>query len=268
MNSTDISLLQIDHPGANDQVYRARRNEIALAAQQYELIGKIREISYLEQENKTWEIIVKKLDSLHSQYACQKFLDCKQKLELSKNIIPSFTSVNSLLINFELIPTAGLIEGSHFLKKLAERKMYCTQYIRHHSNPEYTPEPDIVHELIGHAYMFTDPEMVDITILFGKIALRATPEDLLLLGSIYWFTIEFGLVRENGELKCYGAGLLSSIKEMENVIEGKGVNILDFDIDAIERTGYDYSDIQNTYFVIPSFNYLYEVIKTKFNHYL
>jgi phenylalanine-4-hydroxylase len=268
MNSTDISQLQIDHPGANDKIYRARRNEIALAANEYESTGKIVEVVYSEQENKTWNIIVSILDPMHSRFACQKYLDCKQRLALTKDSIPLFANVNLQLLNFELIPTAGLIEGSYFLKKLADRKMFCTQYIRHHSNPEYTPEPDIVHELIGHAYMFTDPEIVDITVLFGKIAQRATTDDLLLLGSIYWFTIEFGLVRENNQLKCYGAGLLSSIKEMENVTQGKGVNVFDFDIDVIERTGYDYSDIQNTYFVIPSFNYLYEVIKTKFNKYL
>lgn len=268
MNSTDISQLHIDHPGASDPIYRARRNEIALAADNYEVTGEIQEIIYTKQENSTWQIISSKLEPLHQEYACQKFLDCKKKLILPADKVPSFIRTNSQLEGFELVPTAGLIEGSHFLRKLAERKMYCTQYIRHHSNPEYTPEPDIVHELIGHAYMFTDPEIVELTELFGRIACLATLEENLLLGSIYWFTIEFGLIRENNELKCYGAGLLSSIKEMQNAVEGKGATILDFDLGIIEKTIYDFSDIQNTYFVIPSFNYLYEVIKTRFNQYL
>lgn len=127
--------------------------------------------------------------------------------------------------------------------------MLCTQYIRHASNPEYTPEPDIVHEVIGHVPMFTDPDFVEFSELLGRAALKANEEELKQIERLYWFTIEFGLIQEK-ELKVYGAGLLSSFGEIQHCM---GVEKLPFDLQTVIETDYDYTKMQDKLFVIQSF---------------
>jgi phenylalanine-4-hydroxylase len=127
-----------------------------------------------------------------------------------------------------------------------------TQYIRHHSMPLYTPEPDVVHELIGHATSFFRPEIVRLTRLFGEAALNANEETLRQLERVYWYTLEFGVAREGSDVKAYGAGLLSSFGELgrfESQAELKA-----FDIAEIARTNYDPTNYQKQLFVAPSFS--------------
>ncbi len=249
---TDITHLAIDHPGANDSAYRLRRDEIARAAIQFHKTGgEIPYIGYSSEEQTTWRNVVGTLDSLHAIYARDIYLDAKNILQFSPEILPELRDVSKKLqyeSGFQLHPVEGLIESRGFLSTLAQRIMLCTQYIRHASRPEYTPEPDIIHELIGHAPTFLDPDIVKISECIGRAALYATPEQLIQLERIYWYTIEFGLVSENGKIKALGAGILSSIAECERAFATEIIRE-PFTIQTVIQTPYDFSAVQPKYFV-------------------
>lgn len=164
------------------------------------------------------------------------------------------------LSGFRLAPVEGLVETRGFLSWLSYRTMLSTQYIRHHSHPEYTPEPDIIHEAIGHIPMFTNRNFADFSQFIGHGARIATDEQLEELGRLYWFTVEFGLIEESGELKAYGAGLLSSFGELENAFTEK-VERRPFDLREVISTSYEYSDMQPVLYVIPSYKYLKDVTR-------
>lgn len=121
----------------------------------------------------------------------------------------------------------GILSQREFLNCLAFRTFCCTQYIRHHTKPEYTPEPDILHEFMGHVPMFADPKVCDISQLIGQLSLGATDQQIAILGSIYWFTIEFGVCIEEGKNKFYGAGIASSYGEIGHMVKSTDLRKLD-----------------------------------------
>jgi phenylalanine-4-hydroxylase len=128
-----------------------------------------------------------------------------------------------------------LVSPREFLEQLADSNMLCTQYIRHHSVPEYTPEPDVIHEIFGHAVFFLNEDVRKISRLFGKVACQADDELVEDLIKVYWHTIEFGVCREGQSVRAYGAGLLSSIGELSSI---KGVPLRPFDIEEMKVTEY------------------------------
>jgi phenylalanine-4-hydroxylase len=152
---------------------------------------------------------------------------------------------------FRMLPVAGLISGRGFLSAMAEGVFLATQYVRHHSVPFYTPEPDIVHELVGHAAGLFHPDIVNLARRFGEAARRSDEATMKRLELVYWYTLEFGLVYENGTPKTYGAGLLSSFGEIERFATEAQIRPLDFD-DAATRP-YDPTQYQQVLFVSPSF---------------
>jgi phenylalanine-4-hydroxylase len=158
---------------------------------------------------------------------------------------------------FRLAPIEGLVDTRAFLSWLSWRTMLSTQYIRHHSRPGYTPEPDIVHEAIGHIPMFTNPDFADFSQFIGHGARIASDEQLEGLGRIYWFTVEFGLVEAEGETKAFGAGLLSSFKELEHAFSDN-VERRPFVLEDVIEHEYTYSDMQPVLYIAPSYKFLKE----------
>jgi phenylalanine-4-hydroxylase len=147
---------------------------------------------------------------------------------------------------------AGLVEPRVFLESLAEGVFLSTQYIRHHSTPLYTPEPDVVHEVFGHAVTLASGRLAELNRLFGGAARRTrSAEAFERLARVYWFTIEFGVVREAGEIKAYGTGLLSSAGELEAM---GGAELLPLDFEAASRREYDPTNYQPALFCAESFD--------------
>jgi len=214
--------LESDHPGFNDDVYRQRRQMLTESAKNHKWDKPIETIDYSPEEIATWGAVWDKMEDLWDKYACKEY---KQSMELMKDHchygrdrIPQQEDISNFLMsrtNFRMRPVAGLLSSRDFLNGLAFRVFFSTQYIRHHSMPLYTPEPDICHELLGHAPMFLDRDFADFSQEIGLASLGASDEDVQKLAWCYWHSVEFGLCREDGQHKAYGAGLLSSFGELE-----------------------------------------------------
>lgn len=246
--------LDADHPGFHDADYRARRNQIAQLALDYRG-GDAPVVSYTDDEHNVWREVWRHLEPLHARYACREYLDASQRIGLSRHIIPQLRDVNDVIArvsDFRMLPVAGLVTAGAFLEQLGRGVFLSTQYMRHHSVPLYTPEPDVVHELIGHAATFAHPEFVRLNQAFGRAVIGASEEAIERIGRLYWYTLEFGVVREKGALKVYGAGLLSSFGELGRFETEE--RLAEWDVDALAATPYDPTRYQERLFVAPSFD--------------
>lgn len=258
----DIEELPLEHPGAHDAEYRARRDHIASLSKKFRLDPnhQIIDVEYKPEEQKVWQIVYAKLDELHQKHASKDYLTAKKTLGITGERIPQLSEMSKRLTEltgFRLAPIEGLVDTRAFLSWLAYRTMLCTQYIRHHSRPEYTPEPDIVHEAIGHIPNLTNPDFANFSSFIGEGAKIADERQLEELGRLYWFTVEYGLIEENGETKAFGAGLLSSFGELENAFSNN-VERRPFDLEKVINTTYSYSDMQPILYIIPSYAELKE----------
>ena len=181
-----------------------------------------------------------------------------RRLDFDTDRIPQLAEVSrkvEAISGFRLEPVAGLVEPRVFLESLANGVFLCTQYIRHHSTPLYTPEPDVAHEIIGHAVTLASTRFAELNRLFGKAVKRTTnSDDLDRLARVYWFTIEFGVLRENGEVKAYGTGLLSSAGELEEMHKAEFRPLA---LDIMSRHDYDPTHYQSVLFCGESFEEMY-----------
>ena len=263
MEFEDINQLHLDHPGANDLEYRKRRDYIASLSKKFRETGVITDVDYTEEDQGIWRHVATRLEDLHQKYASPFYLKAKKDLGISTGRIPQLSEMNRRLkelTGFRLAPIEGLVETRAFLSWLSYRVMLSTQYIRHHSRPDYTPEPDIVHESIGHIPMFTNQNFADYSQFIGHGARVANDEQLEELGRLYWFTVEFGLVEHESDIKAYGAGLLSSYGELEHAF-GDEVERRPFNLEQVINTDYNYSDMQPVLYVIPSYAELKEATR-------
>ncbi|MFL5394353.1 MAG: hypothetical protein ACJ79G_16110 [Myxococcales bacterium] len=274
VTASDLVQLDPDHPGFRDAAYRARRNAIARVAMEYREGDPVPAVEYSDDEQGVWRTVWEHLAPLHERYACREYRECSALVALDRERIPQLADVNRILARttgFAMKPVAGLVSDRTFLGHLGRGIFLATQYIRHASRPLYTPEPDIVHELVGHAATFCHSRFARLNRLFGKAAAEAEEERaspatgggrrpehtdtrLARISRLYWYTLEFGVCREAGRLKVCGAGLLSSFGELGRF--ETQAELRAFDPDAIASTPYDPTDYQKLLFVADSFDEL------------
>jgi phenylalanine-4-hydroxylase len=259
-----VALVQLDpdHPGFRDQAYRARRNAIAQIAMTYRPGSPIPPAPYTEQEHGVWKTIWTALGPAHREHACAEYLDCVERLAFDSDRIPQLDEVSrkvEAISGFRLEPVAGLVEPRVFLESLARGVFLSTQYIRHYSTPLYTPEPDVAHEIIGHAVTLASTRLAELNRLFGEAVKRTVdPDELDRLSRIYWFTIEFGVLRENGKVKAYGTGLLSSAGELAEMHKAE---LRPLDLEEAAEHIYDPTHYQAVLFCADSFEQMYETLR-------
>ena len=256
-----IVQLDPDHPGFRDGEYRERRNQIAQIALEYRPGKPIPDAPYTAQEHEVWRIIWEAVEAAHWKHACAEYLECVRRLDLPRTRIPQMREVTEkveALSGFRLEPVAGLVEPRVFLESLSDGVFLSTQYIRHHSTPLYTPEPDVAHEIIGHAVTLANESLAELNRLVGRAVKRTTSTEALeRLARVYWFTIEFGVLREGGEVKAYGTGLLSSAGELEAM---RDAELRPLDLEAASRQEYDPTHYQPVLFCADSFDAMYQTL--------
>jgi phenylalanine-4-hydroxylase len=215
--------LSDDHPGAGDPEYQARRNEIAALALAWRPGQPAPDVRYSQAEQEVWRTVCRELAPKHERLAIREFLGGKAALDLPTDGVPSLDLVSERLrplTGFHYAPAAGLVPLREFYGSLSERLFHSTQYVRHAASPLYTPEPDIIHEVVGHGHLLATPTFSELHHLTGEATHRLSDEEnLRFLSRVFWFTVEFGVVVEDGELKAYGAGILSSYGEIDEFQE-------------------------------------------------
>jgi phenylalanine-4-hydroxylase len=258
--------LPADHPGVHDREYLARRASIAEVGRSHRPRTPIPDVHYSTEEDQVWATVSHELEVLHQRYACDEVKRGIERLALPTERVPQLREVDARLrelSGFRIRPVPGLVPTREFYGSLAERTFLSTQYIRHHSVPFYTPEPDIVHEIIGHATMLASPRLADLYEAAGRASLRATSDDALeFFSRVFWFTLEFGVVREAGEVRAFGAGLLSSYGEIQVF---RDAEVRPWDLRAMGTTGYDITQYQPLLFAAPGTDDLVERLTAFFD---
>ena len=258
----DATELVLDpgHPGERDEGYIRRRKELFALCRKHRLekLGPPL-IDYTSEETRIWREVSPKLDELHIRFACQMYLKAKRELSITREEIPQLRLLSERVqreTNMHLVPAEGALPYRTFYEYIAQRGFPVTQFIRHGSHPEFTPEPDMIHDCLGHVPPLMNQDYAELLTLIGKaVATTQKGDQVLALKRFSWFSIEFALIEENGEIKVFGAGILSSTGEIPFSLSAD-VRRRPFVTDEVIKTDYDPSRMQDQLFIIPSFAFL------------
>jgi len=221
---------------------------------------------YTEAEHQTWITLYDRQAAVLPGRACDAFLRGLDALDLHGKGIPDFAELNEklqALTGWTLVAVPGLVPDDIFFEHLANRRFPAGNFIRHADELDYIEEPDVFHDVFGHVPMLADPVFADYMQAYGKGGLRALGLDALQrLARLYWYTVEFGLMRTSAGLRIYGAGIVSSRTEAIFSLESGSPHRVGFDLERVMRTPYRIDDFQQIYFVIPSLQELLETTTT------
>jgi phenylalanine-4-hydroxylase len=241
------------HPSFADPAYRRRRDAIAALAHAWTPGNPPPRVPYTAAEHATWRSVRASADRLHEQHASATIRAAQARVPLPPDVIPQLADVSAMLereSGFRLAPVAGLVPTRPFFAALAQGVFLTTQYVRHPSMPLYTPEPDVIHELVGHVGLLADPRIAGLARACGVYAQTADALALARLERVFWFALEFGACVEDGRVHALGAGLLSSVGELEHAMaRGRWRS---WDLETMAQTDYVTTGYQDAIFVAPS----------------
>jgi phenylalanine-4-hydroxylase len=219
---------------------------------------------YSDEDQAVWRMLVERQTALAERHACAEFLDGLERLGIG-NAIPDFDEINARLeklTGWRIVGVPGLIPDAAFYDHLAHRRFPVTVWVRTRAELDYLVEPDLFHDFFGHVPLLSNPVFADYMQLYGQRAMEAGTK-IDLLARLYWYTVEFGLIRTPKGLKIYGAGILSSAAEVRHAIESADVERLPFEAATVMRRPYEIDKLQNTYFVLDDFRQLFEAAQTR-----
>lgn len=221
-------------------------------------------------DHDTWRRLFARQRALLPGRASSAFLRAQEAMRMSPDAIPRFEDLNAALARttgFEVVGVEGLLPERDFFDHLAHRRFPVTWWIRRPDQLDYIEEPDLFHDLFGHVPLLMDPVFADYLQAFGQGGLKAHalgPDALMCLARLYWYTVEFGLLREDDGLRIYGSGIVSSSGESVHALDSAAPNRIGFDLERVMRTRYRIDTYQKTYFVIDGFEQLMRMTEADF----
>jgi phenylalanine-4-hydroxylase len=221
--------------------------------------------AYTAEQHALWaELVGRRMPQLRES-ACREYLEGFELIGLKEDRLPELAAVSARLeprTGWSSTPVSGFLPADAFFEMLAARMFPTTTWLRSRESMEYTPEPDIFHDVFGHVPMHSHPVFADFLQHYGKVcsALIADPLALERMGRLFWFTVEFGLIRQDGAIKVYGSGLVSSHGECSRVLAG-GCEVKDFNLDAVLETKVDTGTMQPVLYAVESFEQIFEAAK-------
>jgi phenylalanine-4-hydroxylase len=223
---------------------------------------------YTAEEHRVWQVLYQRQSALLPGRACRAFLEGLQRLPIRPDAIPDFAEVNHALkgsTGWQIVAVPGLIPDDVFFDHLAHRRFPAGHFIRKPDQLDYLQEPDIFHDVFGHVPMLMHPALADFMQAYGEGGLRAQRLGVLKhLARVYWHTVEFGLVREEGQLRIYGAGIASSATESVFALDNSSPHRVEFDLMRVLRTCYRIDDFQQSYFVLDKLDDLLDLSRIDF----
>lgn len=223
---------------------------------------------YTAEDHATWATLYRRQCELLEGRACDEYMDGVRHLEVDADRVPDFERLNrklSAATGWRLVAVPGLIPDDVFFEHLANRRFPVTWWLREPHQLDYLQEPDVFHDLFGHVPLLINPVFADYLQAYGQGGMRAKALGALpMLARLYWYTVEFGLIKTAAGLRIFGAGILSSKSESIYCLESDAPNRVGFDLKRIMRTRYRIDTFQKTYFVIDSFKQLFDATSVDF----
>jgi phenylalanine-4-hydroxylase len=259
--------LEPGHPGLGDEFYIQRRKKLFALCRRHRLeqLGPPL-IDYTAEETRIWRDVSPKLNELHIRHACQIYLAAKRDLAINQQDIPQLRTLSERVqreTDMHLVPAEGALPYRTFYQYIGRRGFPVTQFIRHGSHPEFTPEPDMIHDCLGHVPPLMNHDYAELLTLIGKaVSATNSGEHVLALKRFSWFSIEFGLIEDAGETKVFGAGILSSTGEIPYSVLSPDVRRERFVTDTVINTDYDPSRMQDHLFIAQSLPFLRSELET------
>jgi len=218
---------------------------------------------YSAEQHQVWQELVRRRRPQIESHACREYQEGYEIIGLREDRLPNFAAITAQLkprTGWSTTAVSGFLPAQAFFEMLAARMFPTTTWLRSRDSLEYIPEPDIFHDVFGHVPMHAHRVFADFLQHYGSVCARINDQELLeQLGRLFWYTVEFGLIRQDGAIKVYGSGVISSHGECSNVIEG-GCEVRDFDLKEVLRTPVRVDRIHSLLFAIESFDQLYEAM--------
>lgn len=223
---------------------------------------------YSAEEHGVWKTLFERQSKLLPGRACRAFVEGMRQLPMRADEIPDFRRLSDVLMKhtgWQVVAVPGLVPDDVFFDHLANRRFPAGQFIRKPHELDYLEEPDVFHDVFGHVPMLMNPALADFIQAYGAGGMRAKELGVLdKLARVYWYTVEFGLLQEDGGLRIYGAGIASSRTESLFCLEDASPNRIRFDLERVMRTRYRIDDFQESYFVIRDLDELLELAQIDF----